>query len=78
MAQEIKGNLGRKLTEEEEKTVDKSKAVSLSAQPRDMVAAQWGNRIQICPYCGCVGYGYESDARYMLFTCHCCGRSFWA
>ena len=35
-----------------------------------MVAAQWGDRIQICPYCGCIGHGYESDTRYMLFTCH--------
>jgi Rieske Fe-S protein len=76
MAQEIKANLGTKLTEEEEKTVDKSNAGMLSAQPRDMVAPQWYSAVQVCPYCGCIGYGIESDTRYLLFTCHCCGRTF--
>ena len=76
MAQEIKANLGTKLTEEEEKNLDKSKVGTLSAQPSDMVAAQWHAAMQICPYCGCVGYGIESDYRYLIFTCHCCGRPF--
>jgi hypothetical protein len=77
MAREVKANLGTKLTEEEEKNVDLSKAIRLTAQPQSpAVMAQDYMAVQVCPYCGCVGYGLESEYHYRIFTCHCCGRSF--
>jgi hypothetical protein len=76
MATEVKANLGTKLTADEEKNFDKSKVLTLSAQPKDAVVGQDFMAVQICPYCGCVGYGDESPNVYRLYTCHCCGRTF--
>jgi len=73
---EVKANLGTKLTDEEEKNADKSKASKLTPQPKAAVAGQDYMAVQICPYCGCVGYGDESPIAYRLYTCHCCGRTF--
>jgi hypothetical protein len=77
MAKEVRANLGTRLTEEEEKAVDINKVVKLTAQPNDtVVAGQDYVAVQVCPYCGCVGYGVEGEFYYRTFTCHCCGRNF--
>jgi hypothetical protein len=77
MPQEIKANLGTRLSEAEEQAVDASKVGALTSQPKDPgVVGQAYVAMQVCPYCGCVGYGVESQFRYLYFTCHCCGRTF--
>jgi hypothetical protein len=43
--------------------------------PKGAVQAQY-TAIQVCPYCGCIGYGEEDPNVYLYFTCHCCGRTF--
>jgi hypothetical protein len=74
---EVKANLGTKLSEQEQQSVDMTKVVRLTAQPQgDTVAGQDYMALQICPYCGCSGYGWESEYQYRYFTCHCCGRTF--
>jgi hypothetical protein len=77
MADEVKAHVGTKLSADEEKSADKTKAAMLTAQPKNAggVVGQYV-AVQICPYCGCVGYGDESPSTYRLFTCHCCGRTF--
>jgi hypothetical protein len=77
MPQEVKANLGTRLNAEEQKTVDPSKVAALTSQPRESgVVGQAYMAIQVCPYCGCVGHGIESETRYLYFTCHCCGQTF--
>ena len=76
MADEVKAHVGTKLSADEEKNVDKSKVSTLSAQPKSGGVVGQYMAVQICPYCGCVGYGEESPSVYRLFTCHCCGRTF--
>jgi hypothetical protein len=77
MGKEIKANVGTTLNEAEEKEVDPKDIGQLHAQPpKGDVQAQYHWAVQVCPYCGCVGYGYESDVRYRYFTCHCCHRTF--
>ncbi len=76
MADEIKAHVGTKLSADEEKNADKSKATTLSAQPKSGGVVGQYLAVQICPYCGCVGYGEESPSTYRVFTCHCCGRMF--
>jgi hypothetical protein len=77
MATEVKANLGKKLTEQEQKAVDRNKAVQLRPTPKDApVQGQEYLEMQVCPYCGCVGYGWESAYEYKTFICHCCGRAF--
>ncbi len=74
---EVKANLGTQLSEQEQKSVDMSQAVRLTAQPPGSgVVGQDYTAVQICPYCGCVGYGVESPSYYRTFICHCCGRPF--
>jgi hypothetical protein len=74
---EVKANLGTKLSEQEQQNVDMSQAVRLTAQPPGTgVVGQDYTAVQVCPYCGCVGYGVESAYHYRRFICHCCGRVF--
>ena len=73
---EIKAKIGTKLTEAEVKAADPKKIGKLQAKhPKADVEAQYP-AIQVCPYCGCVGYGDESPNVYVYYTCHCCGRTF--
>jgi hypothetical protein len=73
---EIKANLGTKLSDQEQQGVDMGKVVRLTAQPSGSGVAGQYTAVQVCPYCGCVGYGEESPYQYRVFICHCCGRPF--
>jgi len=76
MASEIK--IGKKLSEDEEKKVDPAEVGKLQAQPSKAQVEGQYTAIQVCPYCGCVGYGQESRTVYRYFTCHCCHKVFYA
>jgi len=76
MTGEIKAKIGKKLSDDEVKKIDPKAVGKLQAKhPKADVEAQY-TAIQVCPYCGCVGYGNESATVYLYFTCHCCGRTF--
>jgi len=73
---EIKAKIGKKVTDAEVKEADPKKIGKLQAKhPKADVEAEY-LAVQVCPYCGCVGYGAESPVVYELYTCHCCGRTF--
>ena len=76
MSGEIKAKIGTKLSETEQKGTRPEKGRQDARQtPESRCRAQY-TAIQVCPYCGCVGYGQESPNVYLYFTCHCCGRIF--
>lgn len=76
MASEIKAKVGTKMSEAEQKALDKSKVGKIQgAHPKGEVEAEY-SAFQICPYCGCGGWGSESTYVYLYFTCHCCGQTF--
>lgn len=75
---EVRVNLGTKLSEQEQKSTDMTKVIRLTAQPSGEVTGQDYTATQVCPYCGCVGYGVENEFNYRRFVCHCCGRVFLA
>ena len=75
---EVKVNLGTKLSEQEQQATDMTKVTKLTAQPSGDVAGQDYTAVQVCPYCGCVGYGVESEYYYRRYVCHCCHRVFTA
>ena len=78
MASEITAKIGKKLSDKEQKELDPKKVGKLQAtHPKSDVQAQYMQAVtQVCPYCGCVGWGEESSTQYLYFTCHCCGRTF--
>jgi hypothetical protein len=77
MATEIKGKIGTKLSETEQKGLDPKKIGKLQAKhPKADVEKEAYVAGQVCPYCGCFGWGVESETTYLYFTCHCCGRVF--
>jgi hypothetical protein len=79
MAEEIRVKVGRAMTPQEEASVDKSKAGRMTAQPpQGGVSGQTIRLWAQCPYCGCIGYVYESVPHPVEEICHCCGRAFWA
>ena len=74
---EVKVILGTKLSEQEQRNVDRTKAVWLTAQPPpgfDVVGQDdnYSWRCVVCPYCGCVGC--VTAALWEVALCHCCGR----
>jgi hypothetical protein len=74
---EIKIKVGSKLTDAEVKAIDPKDIGRLYAQPKKAgVEGQSYLAYQRCPYCGCVGTGWESPYVYRYFTCHCCGGVF--
>ncbi len=76
MAREIKAKIGTKVSDADKKGIDPKKIGKLQGKhPKADVEAEY-LAIQVCPYCGCVGYGDESPAVYLYYTCHCCGRVF--
>ncbi len=76
MSKEVKAKVGTKMTEAEQKAVDQKQVGKLQSQhPKTDVEAEY-RALQICPYCGCTGWGDESPTVYLYFTCHCCGRTF--
>lgn len=78
MSEEIRVKVGTKVSEEEKRTLDLTKLEKLRAQPEQPpVEGQYMYRAaQVCPYCGCVGWGVESSDVYRTFVCHCCGNYF--
>ena len=77
MADEISVKVGTKLTDAEVKAIDPKDIGRLYAQPKKAgVEGQSYLAYQRCPYCGCVGTGWESAYVYRYFTCHCCGGVF--
>jgi hypothetical protein len=78
MANEVKAKVGTKLSDAEVKALDPKDVGRMSAQPKKLpVEGQWVHQVyQICPCCGCGGYGWESTIQYRYFTCHCCGCTF--
>lgn len=78
MAEEIRVKVGRTMTSQEETSVDKSKAGRMTAQPPQAgVSGQMWKVTAQCPYCGCIGYVFESYPHPVEEICHCCGRAFW-
>ena len=73
---EVTAKIGTKLTEQEQQSVDITKAARLTAQPPTtaVVGQDYTCACLICPYCGCIGY--ESQESWYTIICHCCGRHF--
>jgi Rieske Fe-S protein len=78
MSEEIRAKIGTKLTDEEKRSVDSKSIADLQAQPEQspVEGQMWYRAVQVCPHCGCVGYGTESTDVYRTFRCHCCGNLF--
>ena len=78
MSDEIRAKIGTKLTDEEKRAVDLKNVAALTASPEQppVEGQSWYTAVQVCPYCGCVGYGTESTDVYRTFRCHCCGNLF--
>jgi Rieske Fe-S protein len=78
MSDEIRAKIGTKLTEEEKRAVDLKNVAELKSTPEQppVEGQSWYTAVQVCPYCGCVGYGVESTDVYRTFRCHCCGSLF--
>lgn len=78
MSDQIRAKIGTKLTEEEKRSVDLKSVAALNATPEQppVEGQMWYTAVQVCPYCGCVGYGVESTDVYRTFRCHCCGNLF--
>jgi hypothetical protein len=73
---DVKFTMGEKLSEADQKKADPKEVGHMRSQPpKAEVEAEYIVR-QICPYCGCVGYGDVSPYRFRYFTCHCCGGVF--
>jgi len=76
-SREIKAKVGTRLTDAEVKALDPKEIGRMHAQPKDKeVEAQLFRAAQVCPCCGCVGWGWESAYALRYFTCHCCGCTF--
>ena len=75
---EVTVKIGTKLSEQEQQSVDMTKAVRLTPQPppgSGVVGQDLTCQVTVCPACGCVGYGdTQSDYRsWCAVICHCCG-----
>jgi hypothetical protein len=74
---EVKVILGTKLSEQEQQSVDMTKAVRLTAQPpagSGVVGQDDSCQYIVCPYCGCVGcLPTHWHTTIHTFICHCCG-----
>jgi hypothetical protein len=77
MASEIMAKIGKKLSDDEKKKVDPKEVGKLQAKPPKAPVEGQYMAAQVCPYCGCVGYGDVSPTVYRYFTCHCCGGVFY-
>jgi len=74
---EFKVKLGTRLSNAEAKALDPKDIGRLYAQPRKVeIEAEAVTAYRLCPYCGCVGTGAESQYAFHYFTCHCCGAIF--
>lgn len=71
----IRANRGTKVEKSE---IGDEKVGKLSATPAEdtEVEAQDYVDVQICPWCGAMGYGVEDEYSYRVYTCHCCGNCF--
>jgi hypothetical protein len=76
MATEIVAKVGKKLTSEQQKGVNPSEVKKLQATPRNQDVEPEIIRAQVCPYCGCIGYGDVIGGVWLRYTCHCCGNIF--
>ena len=78
MSQQMIAKLGTALSDHELTTVDHSKVGKMQAKPEtsEVEGQSAYLAVQVCPYCGCAGYGVESSSQFMFFTCHCCGGTF--
>jgi hypothetical protein len=76
MATQIVAKVGKKLTEEQKKNLDPKKVKKLTATPTKADVEPEIVEAQVCPYCGCIGYGDVIPGVWLYYTCHCCGRTF--
>jgi len=73
---DIKANVGTKIAEAD---VQQDQVQDLKALPKagDDVEGQALVRVlQICPWCGAAGWGWEDTRVYKIFRCHNCGNPF--
>jgi hypothetical protein len=77
---EVQVSLGTKLSEQEQQSIDMTKALRLTAQPPPgaLVGGQCYCGVHICPHCGCIGWdaGLQPWQAAGIIICHCCGRMF--
>ena len=76
---EIKVIEGKKISDEELKTLDRSKmGVALASKPR--AAEVEGQMViwttTICPWCGHIGWSFVDTRTFNWYTCGLCGGAF--
>jgi len=80
MTKEVKVKVGRELTADEKKNLDKSKTAFLHPTPKksDVEGQYPYNTAVQCPYCGYIGYAWIDTEYWTSLYCGNCGQYFYA
>jgi len=80
MSKEVKVKVGRELTADEKKNLDRSKTAVLHPTPpkKDVEGQYPVNQAVQCPYCGSIGYAWIDTEFWTSLYCNNCGNYFYA